>query len=126
MFVIEENVATPFVAEALACLHAVHLGQLLGFPRVEVKGDSLSVIKKCQMERVDKSEIGGYIREIQSHKKRFNFIRFQFIPKIANQTAHLIVIEILKKSESFYLAGTVPSFASESLGLHIQRRREPD
>ncbi|MBA0815947.1 hypothetical protein Gohar_000663, partial [Gossypium harknessii] len=41
------EVASYFAAEALACSQTVEVGRSLGVDMVEVKGDSLVVIRKC-------------------------------------------------------------------------------
>lgn len=44
--VIQEFIASPFAAEASACVEAVRLGKSVGLAKVEIEGDCLTVIKK--------------------------------------------------------------------------------
>ncbi|MBA0673253.1 hypothetical protein Goklo_025168 [Gossypium klotzschianum] len=44
------------VAEALACLQAVQMGVDIGLLVVKIEGDALSIIKKCQLDILDKLE----------------------------------------------------------------------
>ncbi|MBA0746818.1 hypothetical protein Gogos_009301 [Gossypium gossypioides] len=46
----------------------------MGLNKMEVVGDSKTVIKKCQSTDTDKSIIGAIIRDIQSQKDRFQKI----------------------------------------------------
>ncbi|KAK8717691.1 hypothetical protein V6N13_044949 [Hibiscus sabdariffa] len=50
-----ENVADAFVAEALACRQVVWFARELGFSRVIIEGDSLTVIKKLNSNAVDRA-----------------------------------------------------------------------
>lgn len=59
--IIDTRIASPFAVKALACLHALKLCLDLGLNRIEVEGDALSVIKKCQSKLEDILEIGSYI-----------------------------------------------------------------
>ncbi|KAH1114701.1 hypothetical protein J1N35_008079 [Gossypium stocksii] len=68
---LERKVASSFTAEACACSQAVRLGISMGVDLVEIEGDALTVINKCQTNVVDKLEIGAYIRDIQEYKDIF-------------------------------------------------------
>lgn len=61
--VVENRIASSFVAEACTCAHAVRLGITMCLDAVEIEGDALTIIKKCQADVEDKPEIGAYIRE---------------------------------------------------------------
>lgn len=101
--VIVDRITYPFTAEASTCVHAVRLRMSLGLLNVEVEEDSLEIIKKFQGSAIEKSKISGFIQKIQALKSNFNSIKFQFIPRQENLTAHLLVVESLKKGEVFYL-----------------------
>ncbi|MBA0547808.1 hypothetical protein Golob_018950, partial [Gossypium lobatum] len=57
--VIHSNIANPFTTEAYAGLQAIKLGIRLGVNKIEVMGDSKTIIKKCQSSSTDKSETSG-------------------------------------------------------------------
>ncbi|MBA0787144.1 hypothetical protein Gotri_025813 [Gossypium trilobum] len=101
--VIHSKIANPFTAEAYAGLQAVKLGISLGVNKIEVVGDSKTIIKKCQSSNTNKSVIGAIIRDIQNQKNSFQEIEFIFVPKAKNIYAHAIATEALKRRESFYL-----------------------
>lgn len=126
MVVIKKRVATLFTIEALTCICTIRLVKLFGLSKVEVERDSLTIIKKCQKEGVDKSKIGGYIQEIQEDIGFLTSILFQFISRDANLSARIVAIKSLKKGESFYLASVIPPFATKSLGMPRQQCRELD
>ncbi|KAH1047382.1 hypothetical protein J1N35_038166 [Gossypium stocksii] len=62
--VMNENVPSPFAAEAYAVLQAVKLGISMALPSITVMGDSRTVIKKCQLVNSDKSVIGTIISNL--------------------------------------------------------------
>ncbi|KAA3475599.1 glycine, alanine and asparagine-rich protein-like [Gossypium australe] len=90
------NVPTPFTAEAYARYHAVKLGRSKGFQTVRIKGDSRTVIKKCQTNKTDKS------------------IEFQFININENQMAHRIAEEALRRGETVYLGGEISYYSYDA------------
>ncbi|MBA0880703.1 hypothetical protein Goshw_018099, partial [Gossypium schwendimanii] len=105
--VIHSNIGTPFAAEAHAGLQALELGRSMVLTDLQIKGDSKTIIKKCQSSEQDRSIIGAIIRDIQELKTSFNSIWFCYIPRTANIFAHSIAIEALKKEEEHYLVGAI-------------------
>lgn len=61
---LNKEVAFLFAAEARAYSKAVRLGISMGVEMVEIKGNALTIIKKCHSNAIDKSKIGAYIRDI--------------------------------------------------------------
>ncbi|KAA3481093.1 glycine, alanine and asparagine-rich protein-like [Gossypium australe] len=61
---LHENISSPFAVEAHAGLDAIKLVISMGLPLAIIKGDSKTVIKKCQSTEVDKSVLGTIIRDI--------------------------------------------------------------
>ncbi|MBA0770602.1 hypothetical protein Gotri_019210, partial [Gossypium trilobum] len=49
-----EYILTTFAAKALTCVQAIRFGVELGFLRVEVKGDALTITKKTQRRQTNK------------------------------------------------------------------------
>ncbi|KAH1120999.1 hypothetical protein J1N35_004159 [Gossypium stocksii] len=101
--ILHNNIASPFAAETYAGLEAVKLGIEMGFQEIQILGDSLTVINKCQSTATDYSVIGAIIKDIQSKKSCFQKIEFKYIQKIKNTRAHNIANEALKRSERAYL-----------------------
>ncbi|MBA0657531.1 hypothetical protein Goklo_009813 [Gossypium klotzschianum] len=77
----------------------------MGIRSVTIKGDSKTVIKKCQATGMDKSIIGAVNRDIQKQSSRFQEIVFQFIQKPENYQAHKLAKETLAKGEERNLVG---------------------
>ncbi|MBA0604863.1 hypothetical protein Godav_017495 [Gossypium davidsonii] len=73
---LHSNVSSPFLAEAIACLQAVKLGISLGLRSVTIRGDSKTVIKKCQSTERNKSIIGAIINDIKSYSLLFHEVSF--------------------------------------------------
>ncbi|KAH1091606.1 hypothetical protein J1N35_018863 [Gossypium stocksii] len=69
--VIHTDIAIPFAAEAHVGLEAIKLGIVLSLNRLEIMGDSKTVIKKCQSIDIDKLAIEALIIDIQSNKDKF-------------------------------------------------------
>ncbi|KAG8473015.1 hypothetical protein CXB51_034919 [Gossypium anomalum] len=107
---LHENVGSTFAAEALACLCAIQTGIEMGLETI-IEGDALSIVKKCQNNVMDKSEITAYIRNIDLIAEHFLWIHFRHIKKEANHFAHTIATENQSRGEQEYLNGTVPGFA---------------
>ncbi|KAL4273637.1 hypothetical protein GQ457_13G027630 [Hibiscus cannabinus] len=82
-----------FVAEALACLHATIFAKDLGFVKVVIEGDSLSVIKKVCAPAPDGSLIGSIIYDIGEASKGFESVTFGFVLCEANIIAHTLARE---------------------------------
>lgn len=113
--IIHEQVASAFAAKAIACIETLRLGLDLGIDRVMFEGDSLSIIKKCNIVEQDKSIIAGYIHDIREGEKSFSWCSFHHTNRVANKLADVISKECLKKKEGFYLAYDVPRVARGTL-----------
>ncbi|KAK5787072.1 hypothetical protein PVK06_041723 [Gossypium arboreum] len=87
------------------------MGLHVGFSRVEIEGDSLSVIRKLQTKGVERSVIGAYISNIRTICEGYQICFFKHVPKQANGVAHLLATVGLKRDEETYLVGAVPSYA---------------
>ncbi|KAH1056048.1 hypothetical protein J1N35_034113 [Gossypium stocksii] len=103
--VLNSNVSSSFAAEAYAGLHAVKLRISLGFHLVMIKGDSRTIVNKCQQKRQDKSVIGAIISDIHRKIEFFQEIRFCFIKRGENALAHKIAVDALRREEEVYLEG---------------------
>ncbi|KAL4379005.1 hypothetical protein GQ457_02G014010 [Hibiscus cannabinus] len=87
------HVAYTFVALALACLQATIFAKDLGFAKVVIEGDSLTVIKKVCSSTPDGSLIGPIIHDIREASKGFESVIFGFVHRDANITAHTLARE---------------------------------
>ncbi|KAH1047367.1 hypothetical protein J1N35_038151 [Gossypium stocksii] len=122
--VLNSNVSSSFAAEVYAGLHAVKLRISLGFHSVMIKGDSRTVINKCQKKRQDKLVIGAIISDIHRKMEFFQEIRFCFIKRDENALAHKIVVDALRREEEVYLEGdALLCYRSSPEG---RWRRDPD
>ncbi|KAK8542594.1 hypothetical protein V6N13_136842 [Hibiscus sabdariffa] len=87
------HVADAFLAEALACLQAVNFARDLGFSRVIMEGDSLTIIKKVCSKTADVSLISPVIYDIRRVTRGFADISFCFTHREANGAAHALARE---------------------------------
>ncbi|MFQ6620607.1 hypothetical protein Gotur_000746 [Gossypium turneri] len=101
------------LVEALACFQMIKMELHVGLTRVEIEGDTLSVIRKLQSKGIDRSVIGAHILNIRAICERYQVCVFKHTLRQANEVAHLLVVEGLKRNEEIYLIGEVPSYAKE-------------
>ncbi|KAA3482707.1 reverse transcriptase [Gossypium australe] len=121
--VLQEQVASAFAAEALACRLATRIGVEMQWENVIIEGDALAVIKKSRKKENGRSKIGAFIQDIHQLKKKIGNCRFEYVPRTVNSLAHLLAIESLKNKKEEYLIGTVPEYA-ESLKDREMRDRQ--
>lgn len=77
---VHERVASAFTAEAITCCNAIHLGLDMGWLSVIIEGDSLSVIKKSNESKPDRSAICAYMHDIRRMGGLFPEISFAYAP----------------------------------------------
>ncbi|MBA0703156.1 hypothetical protein Goari_027369 [Gossypium aridum] len=68
-----------------------------------IEGDSLTAIKKLQVNREDDSCINAYVSDLNSLRKRFKSCVFSHIQRQGNQVAHLLANEGLRGEMNAYL-----------------------
>ncbi|KAA3468585.1 reverse transcriptase [Gossypium australe] len=121
---IHKGVASAFTAEAVACRQATQIALEMNREVTIIEGDSLSVIKKCKNTTQDKSQIGPFILDIHRMKLKGKSLKFEYISRSANNLAHLIATETLRRKQEIYLISRVPDYAAEQARNEIVR--EPD
>ncbi|KAK8497417.1 hypothetical protein V6N13_000207 [Hibiscus sabdariffa] len=102
------HVADTFVVEALACLQATIFAKDLGFAKVVIEGDSLTVIKKVCSSTPDGSLIGPIIHDIREASKGFDSVIFGFVHRDANITAHTLAREGKEQRSSMFWIEEAP------------------
>ncbi|MBA0795891.1 hypothetical protein Gohar_006721 [Gossypium harknessii] len=88
-----EHVLSSTMVEAQACLQAVILTEELGFKKVFVEGDALTVIKRVKVVEEDKSNISNLVKEIKERFCIFDKIEFRYVSLKANEVAHALATE---------------------------------
>ncbi|XVF38353.1 hypothetical protein REPUB_Repub20aG0094100 [Reevesia pubescens] len=63
LYGVVSHVANPFIIEAMAACHALIFARELGFNKIILEGDALTIIKKMQTDNKDLSPIGVLIEE---------------------------------------------------------------
>ncbi|KAK5845553.1 hypothetical protein PVK06_001744 [Gossypium arboreum] len=107
--ILHNNVPSPFAAKTYAGLEAIRLEILLDFRELQIRGDSMTVIRKCQTTETDKSVIESIIRDIQKRCIHFQTIEFKHIPRSDNIRAHQIAKEALESGVTSYLVQGEPN-----------------
>ncbi|MBA0771026.1 hypothetical protein Gotri_019559 [Gossypium trilobum] len=121
---IHNDISSAFVAEAIACRKAVQIGTGKGWQFLILEGDSLAIIKKCSTKGQDRSMVRAYIYDIQQQIYGLDNIRFQHTPRSANNLAHILATEALRRGEEIYLDKGVPEYADDQ--ARYDGRSEPD
>ncbi|KAA3453452.1 reverse transcriptase [Gossypium australe] len=88
-----ENVANPFVAEARACERALLFVKSIGFHRLAVEGDALSVIKSIKKMGNGKSVIRSITQHIYLMGLSFDMISYRFVRRAVNGVSHILALE---------------------------------
>ncbi|KAA3453717.1 reverse transcriptase [Gossypium australe] len=88
-----QHIADPFVAEARACERALLFARTMGFQRLEVEGDTLSVIKSIKKKGKDTSVIRSITHHTYLMGLSFDQIDYLFTPRSANGAAHALTLE---------------------------------
>ncbi|MBA0712486.1 hypothetical protein Golax_011587 [Gossypium laxum] len=113
-----------FSTEALACVWETQTALEKGWSEVIMEGDALEIIKKCQFQGIDKSQIGVYIQDIQMLADRYQHIDFKYTPRSANGLSHILATETLKRGKIVYHVGGVPAYVERKMTM--EREREPN
>ncbi|MBA0824827.1 hypothetical protein Goarm_021469 [Gossypium armourianum] len=119
-----KGVPSAFATEAIASHRAMRFGIRERVVGGRSRGDELTIIQKCQSQYQDKSHIGAYIQNFHQLKGCFQATTFKHVPRSTNGLAHTFAIESLKRSEEFYLVGSVSSFARSHFAA--KKTREPN
>lgn len=94
--------------------------------KLVVKGDTLSIIKKCKKRDIDRFEISTIISNIHQRSTSFQEISFMHVPRSGNLITHTLAKESLRRNEVFYLNGLVSNFAVNQMGTRYRSNRETD
>ncbi|MBA0587139.1 hypothetical protein Gorai_000274, partial [Gossypium raimondii] len=114
-----------FSTEAFACVRKTQTGLERGWSELIMEGDALEIIKKCQFQGIDKSQIGVHIRDIQMLADRYQHIDFKYTPRSANGLSHILATKTLKRGKIVYhVRGGVPAYVEWKMTM--EREQEPD
>ncbi|MBA0848268.1 hypothetical protein Goshw_030386, partial [Gossypium schwendimanii] len=87
------DVADAFMAEARACERALYFALDMGFRKVVLEGDSLTVIKKLNLNIVDRSVLSPISQHILFLAGSFKEVTYPFVPREANKAAHELAMD---------------------------------
>ncbi|MFQ6634484.1 hypothetical protein Gotur_010492 [Gossypium turneri] len=85
----------------------------MGFRRVEVEGDVLSIIKNVRSRELGKSIIRPIIFHIHQLSKDFGAVTFKFVPRKVNEVAHVLAIEGRRKGVGQIWTNDVPELVQK-------------
>ncbi|KAA3468379.1 reverse transcriptase [Gossypium australe] len=84
------DIVDAFVAEARACERALLFAIDMGFRKIILEGDSLTIIKKVGSNLEDRSVIRPITVNIRKLEKLVEDISYRFIPSRGNRAAHCL------------------------------------
>ncbi|KAK5825675.1 hypothetical protein PVK06_020533 [Gossypium arboreum] len=87
------HVVDAFVAEARACERAIWFARELGFQHIQIEGDSLAIIKKLQLDTLDRSVLGPIVVDIKQNMGLFVYVTFHHVRRDTNEAAHVLARE---------------------------------
>ncbi|KAA3482175.1 reverse transcriptase [Gossypium australe] len=102
------HIADPFMAEARACERAVIFALFMGFRRLVVEGDSLTVIKNIEKKAEDRSVLRPIIYNIRQMGSCFEEIFYRHVRWSANGVAHTMALEGRRTNFSGKWIGDLP------------------
>ncbi|XVE91992.1 hypothetical protein REPUB_Repub01dG0058700 [Reevesia pubescens] len=100
----------------MAALKALEFALELGFMRIILEGDSLTVIKKLQNKSVDLSLIGVLIEDAKALISIFTICLFSHARKYCNTVAHTLAKNGLGIGDEHHWIGETPALV-ESIVL---------
>ncbi|KAA3489989.1 reverse transcriptase [Gossypium australe] len=88
-----KDVVDAFVAKARACERALLLARAMGFRRLIVEGDSLTVIKSIKKRQEDKFVLRPITHHINILEAGFDEVSYLFVPRLVNGAPHTLALE---------------------------------
>ncbi|MBA0692896.1 hypothetical protein Goari_010419 [Gossypium aridum] len=114
------DVADAFVAEARACERALHFALDMGFRKVVLEGDSLTVIKKLNSIVADRSVLSPISQHIRVLAGVFEEVTYNFVPREANKAAHELAMVGRNLKLPYFWVEEAPSSVVEVAELDHQ------
>ncbi|PRQ34202.1 putative ribonuclease H-like domain-containing protein [Rosa chinensis] len=108
---------SPRSVEALALLHGLRFAAHVGFGRLEIEGDALSIITSLQVECDDLSLEGHLLEEVKRLVESFEFCSSHFVKREGNQVAHRLAKEALKVSQPFLCLESGPPWLIQCVSI---------
>ncbi|PPD92765.1 hypothetical protein GOBAR_DD10294 [Gossypium barbadense] len=87
-----DDIADAFVAEARACERALYFARDMGFRKVVLEGDSITVIKKLKTNAIDRSILSPISQHIRVSTEGFEEVTYNFVPREVNKAAHALAM----------------------------------
>ncbi|MFQ6619766.1 hypothetical protein Gotur_000993, partial [Gossypium turneri] len=97
----------------------------MGFRRLEVEGDALSVLKNIRSREAGKSIIRPIIFHIQQLKRKFEAVTFTFVPRKVNEAAYALAIEGRRKGVGQIWTNVIPELV-QTVVRRIELRGKAD
>ena len=105
-----EGTTNPMAVEAHAAFRALTFGKDMGFTRIMLEGDALSVITKILQSEPSLSDIGNLVDAAKDLMKSFNGCNVQYVRREANEAAHCLAKSALSLKADLYWVDDCPKF----------------
>ncbi|KAK5834623.1 hypothetical protein PVK06_010299 [Gossypium arboreum] len=96
------DVVDVFVAEARVCKRVMLFTSEIGFKRLLLEGDSLSIFKKLNLEGENRSIIRPIIYNIRILERHFEEVSYCFVPRAVNRATHTLALEGCRRQLSCF------------------------
>ncbi|OMP01552.1 hypothetical protein COLO4_11797 [Corchorus olitorius] len=106
-------VSDVYAAECKAALKAAKWARDMGFTRIILEGDALTVIKKANSSETDLSPIAAYIADLKEAQNWFEKCSFSHVGRKGNRAADFLAQLGKSYSESIVWMEHVPECLSE-------------
>ncbi|MBA0570546.1 hypothetical protein Golob_004187 [Gossypium lobatum] len=114
------GITDTFVAKARPCEQAIDFVMELGFKKMQIEGDSLTVIKKVKTNFQEKSMLSPIIKDIKTKLGGFERISFYFAGRKANVAVHALVAEGHQLDEPQYWVEEAPQVVERVVEIDCQ------
>ena len=97
-----EGTTNPMAIEAHAAHRALLFGQQMGFTRIILERDALSMITKIMKLEPSLSDVGNLVEAAKDLMKSFSWWKIQYVKRKANEAAHYLAKFALTIDEGLY------------------------
>lgn len=105
------------MAKATTILHGLLVALNIGFSKVILKGDSITIIRHLQTQEEDYLELRPITRDAQNLVCQFTSYRFEFKAREGNVTTYALASEAMQYTEDKFWVENAPQRVLELIDL---------
>ncbi|XP_062005888.1 uncharacterized protein LOC133723072 [Rosa rugosa] len=111
---------SPRAVESLALLHGLRYALHVGFTKLEVEGDALTVLNTLHDKHDDLSSEGHILDEVKQLFQFFSFCSWHFVRRDCNKVAHRLAKEALQLSHPFVCLESGPIWLHQCVSIDFE------